>query len=185
MTKQEIEATLVAFQSDENTMETTFIVIQGLDDDTQAENLGSEDQAPEVKSEVPSENAPKQPTKEKEIPIPRKTRSKVAGVKPKPTALKMTTHRRATDKKTTAEEGELRHSPDKSSKNSNFTSHKMQVTPQILSSTGTACSMPKIQKKSKEKTPLLYGIMRREPKSYMMTKNLHPEYCQSPRLKPT
>ena len=36
-----------------------------------------------------------------------------------------------------------------------------------------------------EEDTALCDIMRRKPKSYMMTQNLHPEYCQSPNLKPT
>ena len=77
MTEQEIEATLAALQSDENTIESTFIVIQSLDEDDQAENLGDEDQAPEAEGGVPSEDTPKQPTKAKEIPYHEKPEAKL------------------------------------------------------------------------------------------------------------
>ena len=86
-----MDAVLAALQSDENTPESTYIVIH----DPTTDEPGDKGKM------VPTDEALESSVQAtKEHPVPRKIRSKVAGVKHKPSIVKQIAHHRKVDKST-------------------------------------------------------------------------------------
>ena len=135
MIEQEIDVVLAALQSNENTPESTFIVIRSL---TETCTDGTSSAAPKLKDAVPSEEAPEPASDVPESTIPKRTRSKVAGIKPKQPMLKKTSHRRIAVKGAAPTESDSNLKKDQP-RNPNWISRRQQNRPLNLILTGPIC----------------------------------------------